>query len=54
MSKNFLEHIESIYRNKLKANSASCWSYYTVIIIIIIIIINNNNNDQMFKDCLLI
>jgi hypothetical protein len=23
------KHVEAINRNKLKANSASCWSYYT-------------------------
>jgi hypothetical protein len=26
------EHVEAINRNKLKANSASCWSYYTGIL----------------------
>jgi hypothetical protein len=26
-----LKHVEAINLNKLKANCASCWSYYTVI-----------------------
>jgi hypothetical protein len=26
------KHVEAINRNKLKANSASCWSYYTDIL----------------------
>jgi hypothetical protein len=29
---NYAKHVQAINRNKLKANSASCWSYYTNIL----------------------
>jgi hypothetical protein len=46
MRKYFSKYVESINRNKLKANRVSCWSYYPIPII--------NNSDQIFEDSLLI